>query len=174
MLFAGIEAFFRDLSSYTLTEDVIRQFDENISILMCNMEKKFLPSFFDIMEHLVVHFPYEALLHGPVHNGLMYPYEWSMKHLKGKAKNFARVEGSIVAGSLNEKTYSLHLILLWVTSSYTKKGSNQIWWWWCYAEIYSWRCSRHILSDWMSRWETKRSLVVKYRRRSQCPLIYTP
>lgn len=27
-----------------------------------------------------------------------------MKHLKGKAKYFARVEGSIVAGSLNDET----------------------------------------------------------------------
>ena len=104
MLFVGTGAFFRDLSSHTLTEDVIRQLDENIPILLCNMEKFFPPSFFDVMEHLVVHLPYEALLRGSVHNGWMYPYERSMKHLKGKAKNLARVEGSIVAGSLNEET----------------------------------------------------------------------
>ena len=97
-------SFFRDLSTRTLTEDVIRQLDENIPILMCNMEKIFPPSFFDVMEHLLIHLPYEALLRGPVHNGWMYPYERSMKHLKGKAKNLARVEGSIVAGSLSEET----------------------------------------------------------------------
>ena len=102
--FAGIGNFFRDLSARTLTVDVIRQLDENIPILMCNLEKKFPPSFFDVMEHLVVHLPYEALLRGPVHNGWMYPYERAMKYLKGKAKNLARVEGSIVAGSLNEET----------------------------------------------------------------------
>ncbi|XP_056846539.1 uncharacterized protein LOC130510988 [Raphanus sativus] len=56
------------------------------------------------MEHLVIHLPYEAMLRGPVHNGWMYPYERAMKYLKGKAKNLARVEGSIVAGSLNEET----------------------------------------------------------------------
>ena len=91
MLFAGIGAFFTDLSSRTLTEDVIRQLDENIWILMCNMEKIFPPSFFNVIEHLVVHLTYEALLRGPVHNGWMYPYERSMKHLKGKVKNLARV-----------------------------------------------------------------------------------
>ncbi|XP_056847467.1 uncharacterized protein LOC130498122 [Raphanus sativus] len=101
---AGIGAFFRDLSARTLTVDVIRQLDENIRILMCNLEKIFPPSFFDVMEHLVIHLPYEALLRGPVHNGWMYPYERAMKYLKGKAKNLARVEGSIVAGSLNEET----------------------------------------------------------------------
>ena len=104
MLFSSIVVFFIDLRSRTLTEDVIRQLDENMLILMCNMEKNFPPSFFYVMEHLVVHLPYEALLRGPVHNGWMYPYKRSMKHLKGKAKNLARVEGSIVAGSLNEET----------------------------------------------------------------------
>ena len=68
------------------------------------MEKIFLQSFFDVMEHLVIHLLYEALLRGPVHNGWMYPYERSMKHLKGKAKNLARVKGSIVAESLTQET----------------------------------------------------------------------
>ena len=45
---------------------------------MCNLEKIFTPSFFDVMEHLVVHLPYEALLCGPVHNEWMYPYERQM------------------------------------------------------------------------------------------------
>ena len=102
--FVDIGSFFRDLSARTLTVDVIRQLDENIPILMCNLEKIFPLSFFDVMEHLVVHLPYEALLRGPVHNGWMYPYERAMKYLKGKAKNLARVEDSIVAESLNEET----------------------------------------------------------------------
>ena len=71
---------------------------------MCNVEKIIPPSFFDVMEHLVVHHPYEALLNGPVHNGWMYLYERSLNHLKGKAKNIARVGCSIVAGSLTEET----------------------------------------------------------------------
>ena len=59
---------------------------------------------FDVMEHVVVHLPYEALLRGPVHNRWMYPYERSMKHLKGKSRNLAKVEGSIVVGSLTAET----------------------------------------------------------------------
>ena len=56
------------------------------------------------MKHLVVHLPYEAFIRGPVHNGWMYPYERSMKHLKGKAGNLAKVECSIVVGSLTADT----------------------------------------------------------------------
>lgn len=100
----GIGAFFRDLSTRTLTEEVLQQLHENIPILLCNLEKIFPPAFFDVMEHLVVHLPYQAMLRGPVHYGWMYPFERFMKHLKGKAKNLAKVEGSIVAGSLTEET----------------------------------------------------------------------
>ena len=97
-------SIFRDLSTRTLKEEVVEQLHENIPIILCNMEKIFPPGFFDVMEHLVVHLPYEALLRGPVHYGWMYQYERAMKYLKGKAKNLARVEGSIIAGSLTEET----------------------------------------------------------------------
>ncbi|KAL1208366.1 hypothetical protein V5N11_000804 [Cardamine amara subsp. amara] len=56
------------------------------------------------MEHLPVHLPHEASLGGPVQFRWMYPFERFMKTLKGKVKNLARVEGSIVAGSLMEGT----------------------------------------------------------------------
>lgn len=56
------------------------------------------------MEHLPIHLPHEASLGGPVQFRWMYPFERFMKHLKGKAKNLAKVEGSIVAGSLAEET----------------------------------------------------------------------
>ncbi|XP_056863252.1 uncharacterized protein LOC130510701 [Raphanus sativus] len=101
---AGIGAFFRDLSTRTLKVEVVEQLQENIPILLCNLEKIFPPGFFDVMEHLAVHLPYEALLRGPVHYGWMYQYERAMKYLKGKAKNLAKVEGSIIAGSLTEET----------------------------------------------------------------------
>ncbi|XP_056843715.1 uncharacterized protein LOC130496011 [Raphanus sativus] len=101
---AGIGAFFRDLSTRTLIVEVVEQLQENIPILLCNLEKIFPPGFFDVMEHLAVHLPYEALLRGPVHYGWMYQYERAMKYLKGKAKNLAKVEGSIIAGSLTEET----------------------------------------------------------------------
>lgn len=56
------------------------------------------------MEHLPIHLPREAALGGPVQYRWMYPFERYMLHLKKKVKNLSRVEGSIVAQSINEET----------------------------------------------------------------------
>jgi len=42
--------------------------------------------FFDVMEHLPIHLPYEAELGGPVQYRWIYPFERVFKKLKGKAK----------------------------------------------------------------------------------------
>jgi len=100
----GIRSFFRDLCTRTLTTDVIEQLDKNIPVLLCNLEKLFPPAFFDVIEHLPIHLLHETALGGPMQFRWMYPFERFMKSLKEKAKNLARVEGSIVAGSLTEET----------------------------------------------------------------------
>ena len=55
------------------------------------------------MEHLPIHLAREAALGGSVHYRWMYPFERYMFHLKKKVKNLSKVEGSIVAQSLNEE-----------------------------------------------------------------------
>ncbi|KAM6571477.1 hypothetical protein CsatA_015557 [Cannabis sativa] len=70
--------------------------------------RKFLPrdtattitqlSFFDIMIHLVLHLPEEAILGGPVFMRWMYPFERYMKKLKNYVGNKTRPEGSIAEG----------------------------------------------------------------------------
>ncbi|XP_020880754.1 uncharacterized protein LOC110228285 [Arabidopsis lyrata subsp. lyrata] len=101
---AGISTFFRDLCSRSLTADGIALLDKNIPLILCNLEKIFPPSFFDVMEHLPVHLPREVALGGPVQYRWMYPFERFMFHLKKKVKNLSKVEGSIVAQSINEET----------------------------------------------------------------------
>lgn len=76
---------------------------ENIPVKLCNLEKIFPPSFFDVMEHLPVHLPDEAVLGGPVQYRRMYVFERYMYHLKKKVKNKANIAGSIVAQCLNEE-----------------------------------------------------------------------
>lgn len=83
--------------------DGIRNLENNIPIILYNFEKIFPPSFFDVMEHLSVHLPREAALGGPVQYRWMYPFERYMFHLKKKVKNLSKVEGSIVAQSINEE-----------------------------------------------------------------------
>ena len=49
--------------------------ENNIPVLLCKLEQIFPPSFFDSMEHLPVHLPYEARVGGPVQYRWMYPFE---------------------------------------------------------------------------------------------------
>ncbi|XP_072079067.1 uncharacterized protein [Arachis hypogaea] len=98
-----LSQFFRDLCSTSLREDVLNKLEENIPIVLCKLERIFPPGFFDSMEHLPIHLPFEALLGGPVQYRWMYPFERFLHHLKKKVKNKAHVEGSIVESYLIEE-----------------------------------------------------------------------
>ena len=67
--------FFRELTCTTLRDDVLREMEIGIPILLCKLEQIFPPSFFDSMEHLPVHLAYEARVGGPVQYRWMYPFE---------------------------------------------------------------------------------------------------
>ncbi|XP_015960485.1 uncharacterized protein LOC107484411 [Arachis duranensis] len=70
-----LSQFFRDLCSTSLREDVLNKLEENISIILCKLERIFPPEFFNSMEHLPIHLPFEALLGGLVQYRWMYPFE---------------------------------------------------------------------------------------------------
>ena len=70
-----LSLFFRELSSTTLNVEHLRVMEENIPMLLCKLEQIFPPSFFDSMEHLPIHLPYEAKVGGPVQYRWMYPFE---------------------------------------------------------------------------------------------------
>ena len=74
---------------------MIKRLKAEIPVILCKLEKIFPPAFFDVMVHLAVHLPDEALLRGPVQYGWMYPIERQMGTLKGYVRNRARPEGSI-------------------------------------------------------------------------------
>ncbi|KAL1226345.1 hypothetical protein V5N11_030517 [Cardamine amara subsp. amara] len=104
---AGVGCFFRDLRTRTPIVDGIQNLQVNIPVILCNLEKIFPPSFFDVMEHLPIHLPREAALGGPVQYRWMYHFERYMFHLKKKVKNLSKVEGSIVARASTKKRHSL-------------------------------------------------------------------
>ena len=82
----GISTFFRDICSRKLRIEDVEVLQNNISETLCALEKIFPPSFFDVMEHLTVHLPDEAILGGPVQFRWMYPFERFFFHLKQKVK----------------------------------------------------------------------------------------
>jgi hypothetical protein len=54
--------FFRQLYSRTMDKDVLAEMKKEIPIILVKLEKKFPPAFFNVMIHLAVHLPDEALL----------------------------------------------------------------------------------------------------------------
>lgn len=71
-----ISLFFKDLCSNVLRVERMNKLEENIVVTLCKLEKIFPPGFFDCMEHLPIHLPYEAMVGGPVQYRWMYPFEW--------------------------------------------------------------------------------------------------
>ncbi|GFS37987.1 potassium transporter family protein [Actinidia rufa] len=87
--------FFQDLCSKTLRRSKLEKLEERIVHILCKLEKIFPPAFFDVMVHLAIHLPCEALLGGPVQYRWMYPFERFLGALKKFVSNRARPEGSI-------------------------------------------------------------------------------
>jgi hypothetical protein len=99
--------FFRELCSRNLRIDVVKWLKERIPLILCKLEKIFPPAFFDVMVHLCVHLPNEALLRGPVQYGWMYPIERRLGTLKNFVRNRAKPEGSIVEAYVASDTLTL-------------------------------------------------------------------
>ena len=67
--------FFKDLTSTTITVANMERLERDIPIIICKLERIFPPGFFDYMEHLPIHLPYETRIAGPVQYHWMYPFE---------------------------------------------------------------------------------------------------
>jgi len=61
-----ISHFFRDICSSKLNVEHIERLQTNIIETLCKLEMIFPPSFFDSMEHLPIHLPFEAKAGGPI------------------------------------------------------------------------------------------------------------
>ncbi|GJR82861.1 hypothetical protein Tco_0153646 [Tanacetum coccineum] len=95
--------FFKQLCARTLMQqDMAKAKKQSISI-MIELEKIFPPAFFDIMIHVAIHLPDEAILGGPLRYRWMFPFERYMKKLKNYVRNKAKPEGSIAEGYVSEE-----------------------------------------------------------------------
>ncbi|CAN4115657.1 unnamed protein product [Withania somnifera] len=70
-----VSLFFKVLCSTVLKVEDLQKLEESIKVTVCKLEKIFPPSFFDPMEHLLIYFPYEAIVGGPVQFRWMYSSE---------------------------------------------------------------------------------------------------
>ena len=70
-----LSMFFKDLTSTIIKNDDMARLEEEISVILCKLERIFPHSFFDSMEHLPVHLSHEARLVGLVQYPWIYPFE---------------------------------------------------------------------------------------------------
>ena len=67
--------FYRQLCAKEIAPKRMRELEEEVPILLCKLEKMFPPGFFNVMQYLLVHLPYEARVGGPVAYRWMYIFE---------------------------------------------------------------------------------------------------
>jgi hypothetical protein len=85
---------------------MMEKLEKEILVFICKLGKIFPPGWFNLMQHLLVHIPYEAKVGGPVYYRWMYHIKRAFKYLRAMVGNKARVERSIVESFLlKEITY---------------------------------------------------------------------
>ena len=72
-------------------------------VTMCQLEMCFPPSFFDMMEHYMIHLADQIFVLGPVHMHWMFPYERHMVIMKGYVRNRNHPEGCMIEGYTTEE-----------------------------------------------------------------------
>ncbi|XP_062008662.1 uncharacterized protein LOC133725417 [Rosa rugosa] len=87
--------FFNEIYSKTIDALRLPKIQSDLVETLCELEKYFPPSFFDIMIHLTVHLVREVELCGPVCFRWMFPFERYMKVCKGYVRNRRLPEGCI-------------------------------------------------------------------------------
>ncbi|XP_040367423.1 uncharacterized protein LOC112178107 [Rosa chinensis] len=96
-------SFFKQLCSMDNCAADLEKARARIVLTLCELEKIFPPSFFDIMEHLPIHLADEALIAGAVIFRWMYPIESYLLTLKEYVRNRACPEASMAKGYLMEE-----------------------------------------------------------------------
>ena len=95
IVLAKLSNFFHYLCAKELSRTMVADMERMAPVLLCKLEKIFPPSFFNLMQHLILHLPYEARMGGPVQGYWCYSIERFQKVLRTKCKNKCKIEASI-------------------------------------------------------------------------------
>ena len=96
--------FFNSLCSKVVDISKLDKLQSDVILTLCELEKIFHASFFDVMIHLVVHLVRELRLCGPVFYRWMYAFERFNKVIKSYVRNRYYPEGCIAEGYLREES----------------------------------------------------------------------
>jgi hypothetical protein len=65
LMLAELSYFFLQLCAKEIYRTFIDDLEKVAPMLLCKLEKIFPPDFFTLMQHLILHLPYEAQMGGP-------------------------------------------------------------------------------------------------------------
>jgi hypothetical protein len=106
MMLVELSYFYRQLCAKEIMVEMMEMLEKEIPVLQCKMEKFFPPGFFNPMQHLLIHLPYEPKVGGLVQYRWMYHNERALRYLKPMVGNIERVKGCITeAFTLKEVAY---------------------------------------------------------------------
>jgi hypothetical protein len=95
MTLVELSLFYKQFCAKEIKKEMMEKLDKEILVVLCKLEKIFPLGWFNPMQHLLVHLPYEAKIGGLQQYRWMYHIERALKKLKAMAGNKARVEGCI-------------------------------------------------------------------------------
>jgi hypothetical protein len=95
MVLVELSYFHRQLCAKEIVVEMMQKLEKEIPVLLCKMEKIFPLGFFNPMQHLLIHLPYEEKVGGPIQYRWMYHIERALRYLKPMVGNRARIEGCI-------------------------------------------------------------------------------
>ncbi|XP_074346873.1 uncharacterized protein LOC141685682 [Apium graveolens] len=96
--------FFNSLCNKVVVVSKLEKLQADVVLILRELEKIFLPSFFDVMIHLTVHLVRELRLCGPIFYRWMFPFIRLNKVLKSSVKNHFYLEGCIEERYLEEES----------------------------------------------------------------------
>jgi hypothetical protein len=88
--------FFNAISKKVIDVFELDEIRKEMRVTMCQLEMCFPPSFFDTMEHYMIHLVDQIFVLGSMYMHHMYPYERHMVVMKGHVRNRAHPEGSMI------------------------------------------------------------------------------
>jgi hypothetical protein len=108
MVLVELSYFYRQLCAKEIMVEMIQKLENEIPVLLCKMEKKFPPGFFNPMQYLLIHLSYEAKVGGPVQYRWMYHIERALRYLKLMVGNRAKVEGCITEAFTHKEEHNVN------------------------------------------------------------------
>jgi hypothetical protein len=74
-MFAELSYFYGQICAKQVSKAMMQWLEKEIAVLICKMETIFPLGWFNVMQHLLMHLPWEARVGGPVQFKCMYSQE---------------------------------------------------------------------------------------------------